>query len=143
VQKPKTRDRAAASGERIGFTSNILPKWARRTKSLDVLLSVLYLRGISAGDFQEAFAALLDKDAPNLSAARRARFRADPDARWAKPTFIRTACCRRALRSARRSSSAASRGCALFLHWLIAARCGFRQRKFCTIISASICPRQY
>ena len=29
VQKPKARDRAAASGERIRFTSNILPKWAR------------------------------------------------------------------------------------------------------------------
>src|ERR1700726_3859287 len=31
VQKPKARDRAAA-GDRIRFTSNILPKWARRTK---------------------------------------------------------------------------------------------------------------
>ena len=68
VQKPKARDRAA-SGERLRFTSNILPKWARRTKSLDALLPVLYLRGISAGDFQEALAALLGKDAPNLSAA--------------------------------------------------------------------------
>ena len=54
VQKPKARDRAAASGERIRFTSNILPEWARRTKSLDALLPVLYLRGVSAGDFQEA-----------------------------------------------------------------------------------------
>jgi hypothetical protein len=35
VQKPKARDRAApAAGERIRFTSAILPKWARRTKSL-------------------------------------------------------------------------------------------------------------
>ena len=57
VQRPKARDRAAASGERVRFTSNILPKWARRTKSLDALLPVLYLRGISAGDFQEALAA--------------------------------------------------------------------------------------
>src|ERR1700721_4746126 len=72
VQKPKARDRAA-SGERIRFTSNILPKWARRTKSLDALLPVLYLRGISAGDFQEALAALLGKDAPNLSASVIAR----------------------------------------------------------------------
>jgi len=31
------------------------------------LLPVLYLRGISTGDFQEALAALLGKDAPNLS----------------------------------------------------------------------------
>ena len=70
VQKPKARDRAApAAGERIRFTSAILPKWARRTKSLDALLPVLYLRGISAGDFQEVLPALLGKDAPNLSPA--------------------------------------------------------------------------
>ena len=54
VQKSKARDRGATTGARIRFTSNILPKWARRTKSLDALLPVLYLRGISAGDFQEA-----------------------------------------------------------------------------------------
>jgi putative transposase len=69
VQKPKARDRGVAAADRIRFTSNILPKWARRTKSLDALLPVLYLRGISAGDFQEALAALLGKDAPNLSPA--------------------------------------------------------------------------
>ena len=68
VQKPKARDRGATAAARIRFTSNILPKWARRTKSLDALLPVLYLRGISAGDFQEALAALLGKDAPNPAA---------------------------------------------------------------------------
>ena len=47
VQKPKARDRGPTAGARIRFTSNILPKWARRTKSLDALLPVLYLRGIS------------------------------------------------------------------------------------------------
>ncbi|MDI2078376.1 hypothetical protein, partial [Bradyrhizobium sp. Mp27] len=36
----------------------ILPLWARRTKSLDALIPVLYLRGISTGDFQEALSAL-------------------------------------------------------------------------------------
>src|SRR5450432_4735171 len=77
VQKPKSRDRAGASGERIRFTSNILPKWARRAKSLDALMPVLYLRGISAGDFQEALAALLGKDAPNLSPAVIARLTAE------------------------------------------------------------------
>ena len=51
----------------IRFTSNILPKSARRSKSLDALLPVLYLRGISSGDFQEALAVLLGTDAPNLS----------------------------------------------------------------------------
>lgn len=69
VKRAKLRDRAAeASGEdRITFTSALLPKWARRTKSLDALIPVLYLRGISTGDFQEALGALLGRDAPNLS----------------------------------------------------------------------------
>jgi putative transposase len=69
VRRPKVRDRAAAgeSGEKVRFTSHILPKWARRSKSLDALLPVLYLRGISTGDFQEALSALLGSEAPNLS----------------------------------------------------------------------------
>ena len=49
---------------------------ARRTRSLDALLPVLYLRGISTGDMQEALAALLGKDAPNLSPAVLARLKA-------------------------------------------------------------------
>lgn len=49
------------------FTSRILPKWARRSASLDALLPVLYLRGVSTGDFQGALAAILGPDAPNLS----------------------------------------------------------------------------
>ena len=87
MQRPKARDRAAASGERVRFTSNILPKWARRTRSLDALLPVLYLRGISAGDFQEALAALLGNAAPNLSAAVIARLKSeweDEYRRWRK-----------------------------------------------------------
>ena len=52
---------------RIRFTSAILPRWARRTRSLDALLPILYLRDVSMGDFGEALAALLGKDAPNLS----------------------------------------------------------------------------
>ena len=68
VSRVKIRDRGATDdADRIHFTSAILPKWARRTKSLDALLPVLYLRGLSTGDFQEALAALLGKDAPNLS----------------------------------------------------------------------------
>ena len=68
VARPKVRDRGAAQdGERVRFTSAILPRWARRTRSLDALLPTLYLRGVSTGDFQEALSALLGKDAPNLS----------------------------------------------------------------------------
>ena len=77
VQRVKLRDRAAgeAGAERIRFTSAILPRWARRTRSLDALLPVLYLRGVSMGDFQEALGALLGRDAPNLSPSVVARLR--------------------------------------------------------------------
>lgn len=77
VQRAKVRDRAdVPSAEKIRFASTILPRWARRSKSLDALLPVLYLRGISTGDFPEALAALLGKDAPNLSPAVIARLTA-------------------------------------------------------------------
>src|SRR5512135_3639895 len=88
VRRAKVRDRAAGSaGERIRFTSAILPRWARRTTSLDALLPVLYLRGVSTGDFQQALTALLGKDAPNLSPAVIGRLKeewAAEYARWLK-----------------------------------------------------------
>jgi putative transposase len=88
VRRVKVRDRGAGSpgggGGRIRFTSAILPRWARRTRSLDALLPVLYLRGVSSGDFQEALAALLGKDAPNLSPAVLARLKAEWEAEHAR-----------------------------------------------------------
>src|SRR3954463_10518212 len=86
VQRVKVRDRTAGpAGERIRFSSALLPRWARRTTSLDALLPILYLRGVSAGDFQEALGVLLGKDAPNLSPSVVARLKegwADDYARW-------------------------------------------------------------
>ena len=90
VRRAKIRDRgaegvAAPEGERITFTSAILPRWARRTRSLEALLPVLYLRGISTGDFQEALAALLGREAPNLSPSVIGRLKEDWQAdydRW-------------------------------------------------------------
>jgi putative transposase len=76
VRQPRVRDRGGADGERIRFSSTLLPPYARRTKSLDALLPILYLRGISSGDMQEALSALLGKDAPNLSPAVLARLKA-------------------------------------------------------------------
>src|SRR3954468_21895117 len=76
VQRVKLRDRGAGpEGERIRFSSALLPRWARRTRSLDALLPVLYLRGVSMGDFQEALGALLGKEAPNLSPSAITRLR--------------------------------------------------------------------
>ena len=89
VQRVKLRDRGVSAGdvsaERIRFTSAILPRWARRTRSLDALLPILYLRGVSMGDFGEALAALLGKDVPNLSPSVVARLRGEWEAdyvRW-------------------------------------------------------------
>ena len=68
VRRQKVRDRATdvPAEAKVGFTSNILPKWARRSKSLAALLAVFYPRGISTGDFQEALSAVPGTDAPNL-----------------------------------------------------------------------------
>ena len=85
VQRVRVRDRGGADGgERIRFTSAILPRWTRRTRSLDALLPVLYLRGLSMGDFQEALGALLG-EAPNLSPSVIVRLRGGWEAdhaRW-------------------------------------------------------------
>lgn len=67
VQQPRVRDRATDSATKISFSPSILPKHARRTKSLDAVLPILYLKGISSGNFQDALSALLGPDAPNLS----------------------------------------------------------------------------
>ena len=85
VQRVRVRDRGAGqTGERIRFTSAILPRWARRTPSLDTLLPILYLRGVSMGDFQDALAALLGRDAPNLSPSVIARLRGEWEADYAR-----------------------------------------------------------
>jgi putative transposase len=87
VRRVKLRDRGAGAGEgaeRIRFASAILPRWARRTRSLDALLPILYLRGVSMGDLQEALGALLGKDAPNLSPSVVARLRGEWEADYAR-----------------------------------------------------------
>ena len=88
VSRVKIRDRGAnGEADRVQFSSSILPKWARRTRSLDALLPVLYLRGVSTGDFQEALSALVGKDAPNLSASVITRLTTEWNAdyeRWQK-----------------------------------------------------------
>ena len=76
VRQPRVRDRGAADGAaRIRFTPAILPPYARRSRSLEVLIPILYLKGISTGDFAEALGALLGKDAPGLSASTIARLK--------------------------------------------------------------------
>jgi putative transposase len=87
VRCPRVRDRVGEGSERIRFSSAILPPYARRSKSLEVLIPVLYLKGVSTGDFEEALLALLGKDAGGLSASTIGRLKeawSDEHARWSK-----------------------------------------------------------
>jgi len=87
VRQPRVRDREAAEGERIRYSPAILPPYARRSKSLEVLIPILYLKGISTGDFEEALAALVGKEAAGLSASTIARLKevwTEEHARWQK-----------------------------------------------------------
>ena len=84
---PRVRDRVGEGAERIRFSSAILPPYARRSKSLEVLIPVLYLKGVSTGDFEEALLALLGKDAGGLSASTVGRLKdawSDEHARWSR-----------------------------------------------------------
>jgi transposase-like protein len=77
VRQPRVRDRKSGGDdcERIRFTPAILPRYARRSKSLEMLIPILYLKGVSTGDFEETLAALLGKEAPGLSASTIARLK--------------------------------------------------------------------
>jgi len=60
--------RTDQDAERRRFTSRVLPPYMRRSPKVAEVLPVLYLHGLSTGDFREALAALLGDDAAGLSA---------------------------------------------------------------------------
>jgi putative transposase len=87
VRCPRVRDRVGEGAERIRFSSAILPPYARRSKSLEVLIPVLYLKGVSTGDFGEALVALLGKEAGGLSASTVGRLKdawSEEHVRWSR-----------------------------------------------------------
>jgi len=65
IKQPRVRDKRK---DKETFTSSILPRYIRRIPSLDNLIPVLYLKGISTGDFTEALSAILEENAKGLSA---------------------------------------------------------------------------
>lgn len=68
VSAPRVNDRRTdEEGNRQRFTSEILPPYMRRSPKVDEVLPVLYLRGLSTGDFQEALPILLGEQASGLS----------------------------------------------------------------------------
>ena len=83
VRQPRVNDkRRDEQGQRLRFSSKILPPYLRRTKSLDELIPWLYLRGISTGDFTEALEALLGPQAKGLSATNIVRMKESWQQEW-------------------------------------------------------------
>lgn len=69
VKVPRSRDRKANKKEdTVRFASQILPPYVRRSKSIEVAIPYLYLKGISSGDFSQVMPVLLGKDAVGFSA---------------------------------------------------------------------------
>jgi putative transposase len=69
IQAPRVNDRRVdEQGQRQRFTSEILPPYMRRSPKLAEVLPILYLRGLSTGDFAEALPVLLGEQASGLSA---------------------------------------------------------------------------
>ena len=72
VRAPRVNDkRVDAAGQRERFTSRILPPYMRRSPKVAEVLPILYLRGLSTGDFREALPVLLGDDAAGLNSRRR------------------------------------------------------------------------
>ena len=69
IQAPRVNDKRVdeQTGERARFSSRILPAYARRSPKVNDVLPVLYLRGLSTGDFRPALEQLLGEDAAGLS----------------------------------------------------------------------------
>ncbi len=77
IRAPRVNDRRhGPDGERLRFTSKILPPYMRRSPKVAEVLPVLYLRGLSTGDFREALPILLGERASGLSPTNIARMTA-------------------------------------------------------------------
>jgi len=72
IRQPRVHDRR--EGEK--FTSSILPPYLRRSPSIETLLPVLYLKGISSNSFQDALEPILGPGASGLSASTIVRLKA-------------------------------------------------------------------
>lgn len=75
LRAPRVDDRRVdeRTGERVRYGSQILPRYARRSPKVSDVLPVLYLRGLSTGDFRPALHELLGDDASGLSPSAIAR----------------------------------------------------------------------
>ena len=83
VRAPRVNDRRVdANGQRQRFTSELLPSYMRRAPKVTEVLPLLYLRGLSTGDFQSALPVLLGEDAAGLSPTTITRLTASWEAEY-------------------------------------------------------------
>jgi putative transposase len=75
IKQPRIDDRNLKEYCAERFTSNILPRYLRRMPSIDNLIPVLYLKGISTNDFPTALSAILGQGAQGLSATNIVRLK--------------------------------------------------------------------
>jgi len=73
ITQPRVDDRRLDSRER--FSSSILPKYLRRIPSIDNLIPLLYLKGISTNDFGFALSDILGEGASGLSSTNIVRLK--------------------------------------------------------------------
>lgn len=88
VQVPRVRDK---NGE-LKFISSIIPPYMKRSVSMEQLLPLLYLKGISTGDFQEVLTPILGEQAKNLSPGVISRLKAEWETEyqtWSKSDLSR------------------------------------------------------
>lgn len=72
VKVPRLRDRSRSG---IKYTSGLVPRYLRRTKNLEEFLPLLYLKGLSTGDFEETLTTLVGPDAVGFSSTTIARLK--------------------------------------------------------------------
>ncbi|MBI9100490.1 MAG: IS256 family transposase [Spirochaetaceae bacterium] len=75
VKRPRVDDRKLDPEKDERVSSTILPRYLRKIPSVDNLIPVLYLKGISTNGFQEALASILGEGAKGLSAANIVRLK--------------------------------------------------------------------
>jgi transposase-like protein len=68
IQQPRVRDKSPSNGDRVKFSSSILPPYLRRSKSIDELLPWRYLMGVSTGDFSDALPSITGGPVEGMSA---------------------------------------------------------------------------
>ena len=82
IRQPRVKDkRVDENGERLRFTSKILPPYLRKTKAIEELVPWLYLKGISTGGFSDALTAL-GHDGSGLSATSVVRMKEVWQGEW-------------------------------------------------------------